>query len=174
MTDEDASSLSKKERDSLKTHPDCYKRIEALKDSFSLVKGERFLVDEKKFNQLKTDFKAEIAEQCFNINNISRNLYYSIQMMDNATYRPLAIFSIARDLNSIYENQKEHKLGLAIDEEARSYKKDYNLLLRMLNRIRLDELIAVNYFFCKKYREEMSSYSGFEEEIKRLEKNRNQ
>lgn len=174
MTADDASGLSQIERDSLKTHPDCSRRINALKDSFSSVKGAQFLVDEKTFNQLKTDFKVEIAEQCFTVNNVSRSLYYSIQMLNNNNYRQLAIFSIARDLNRMYENQKEHKLGLAIDEESRSFRKDYNQLLRMLNRIRLDELLAVNYFFCKKYKEEMDGYAGFEEEVKRLEKNRNQ
>lgn len=174
MTEADASGLSQKERDSLKTHPDCSRRIHVLKDSVALVKGERFLVDEKTFSQLKTDFKAEIAEQCFTVNNISRNLYYSIQMLNSSTYRQLAILSIVRDMNRLYENQKNHKLGLVIDEETRYYKKDYNLLLRMLNRIRLDELLAVNYFFCKKYRDEMSGYTGFEEEVKRLEKNRSE
>ena len=173
LTEEDASDLSKKERDSLKTHPDCSIRIEALKDSLSQIKGKLFLVDEKTFNRLKTDFKVEITEQCFKNNNISRNLYYSLQMLDNTAYHPLAILSVSRGLNNIYEAQKKHKLDDLIDEEGRYYPKDYNMLLRLLNRIRLDELLAINYFFCKKYGEEMKGYAGFEEETKRLEKNRN-
>ena len=87
--------------------------------------------------------------------------------MEQKENTSLAIFSVARCLNMIYEKQQEHKLGLTIDAENKNYSKDYNLLLRMLSRLRLDEIAAINYNFCKQYKEEMKNYSGFAEEIKK-------
>ena len=55
---ENESPLTLKEKDSLKTHPDCEKRISWLHDSIHVVSAssQKFLVNEKMFNQLKKDF----------------------------------------------------------------------------------------------------------------------
>ncbi|MBL7748556.1 MAG: M48 family metallopeptidase, partial [Chitinophagaceae bacterium] len=153
--EDDGSGLTKKEKDSLKTHPDCAKRIALLEDSIRQLKGQLFLADKNMFAQLKKDFIAEITEQCFDNENLSRNLYYSLQLMDHEQYRPLAILSIVRAFNTLYEKQRDHKLGLTVDTENRYLPEDYNLLLRLLNRVRLEEIAAINYHFSSRYREEM-------------------
>lgn len=167
--DESESSVGPNEKDSLKTHPDCTKRIALVRDSINSAGKSKnlFIVNENSFNQLKKDFINEITEECFKENNLSRNLYYSLQLLEQKENTSLAIFSVARCLNMIYEKQQEHKLGLTIDAENKNYSKDYNLLLRMLSRLRLDEIAAINYNFCKQYKEEMKNYSGFAEEIKK-------
>jgi len=163
---EDDSPLSKKEKDSLKTHPDCDKRIQLLKDSVAMLQGggELFLVNEQLFNQLKKDFYVEIAEQQYRNKNLSRNLYYSLLMLQREEYAPYALFSIARTLNNMYEGQKDHRLGAMTEGETRGYKQDYNLLLRMISRLKLDEIASLSYQFCKQYKTQMSDYIGFEEE----------
>jgi Zn-dependent protease with chaperone function len=173
--DENDSPLSPAEKDSLKTHPDCSKRILLLTDSIEKVgsAGKKFLVDEKVFNELKKDFFAEIIEQCYRNNNLSRNLYYSLLLLQENENIPMAVYSVARCLNDIYENQKNHTLGLMIDLENKVYAGDYNLLLRMLSRLRLEEIAALNYYFCKEYDEQMKSYPDFEEEMKKIQKIQN-
>lgn len=173
MGEDDGSGLTIKEKDSLKTHPDCAKRIALLEDSIQQLKGKNFLVDEKLFEQLKEDFIAEITEQCFDSDNLSRNLYYSLQLLQEGKYTPLAIFSVVRAMNTLYEKQKEHKLGLTVDTENKYLPEDYNLLLRLLNRVRLEEMAAINYYFASRYREEMKGYAGFEEEWNRAKKHMN-
>lgn len=164
---EDATGLTKKERDSLKTHPDCSKRIALLADSASKITGKIFQVDEQLFKQLKQDFIPEIAEEVYKSGNISFNLYLSLQMLQEGKHIPLAIYSIARDLNLIYKHQKEHELGLIIDSENRRFDEDYNLLLRMLNRLRLREIAELTTNFCLLHGAQMKNYIGFEEEMKK-------
>jgi Zn-dependent protease with chaperone function len=173
--DENDSPLSPAEKDSLKTHPDCSKRILLLADSLESVgsTGKKFLVDEKIFNELKKDFSAEIIEQCYRNDNLSRNLYYSLLMLQGNENIPLAVYSVVRCLNQIYEKQKNHTLGLMIDLENKVYPDDYNLLLRMLSRLRLDEIAGLNYYFCRQYYEQMKNYPDFGEEIKKIQKIKN-
>ena len=164
------SPLSQKEKDSLKTHPDCSRRIALISDSVKKIFSKKqFIVDEKEFNKLKKDFFVEMMDQCYKNENLSRNLYYSLLLIQSNENMPVAIYSAVRCLNKIYYNQKDHKLGLMTDTENRSYTADYNNLLRMLSRLRLEELANIDYFFCKKYAEQMKNYTVFEKEKNKAE-----
>lgn len=165
MNADEASGLTKKERDSLKTHPDCSKRIELLADSAAKISGRNFQVSEAVFMQLKQDFVPEIVEEVYKSGNISFNLYLSLQMLQAGRNIPLAVYSIARDMNLIYKHQKEHQLGIIIDSESRYFSEEYNTLLRMLYRLRLSEIAELNTNICSFYQEQMKNYEGFEEEM---------
>jgi hypothetical protein len=171
----DDSPLTKKERDSLKTHPDCAARISHLEDSILKARqGEKFIINKTLFGQLKKDFFVELAEQQFKSNNLSRNLYYSLQMLQKEENTSYAMFAIARGLNFMYENQKNHKLGIITDKETRGYPTDYNILLRMLDRLRLEEIANINYNFCMEHKAEMSVYVGFNDEFSKAVKQKSQ
>jgi Zn-dependent protease with chaperone function len=167
MNPDDTPGLSIQEKDSLKTHPDCYKRINMLRREAEEITGTFFSVDEKLFERLKKDFIPEVVEAVFNDGNLSFNLYLCLQMLQEGLYQPLAIYSIARDLNIIYKYQKNHELGLMLDTENRKFKDDYNQLLRMLYRLRLSEIAEINVAFCNQFAEQMKGYTGFEEEMKK-------
>lgn len=161
MNPEESGGLTKKEKDSLKTHPDCSKRIALLGDSARTIIGKDFLVDEDLFRSLKQAFIPEILAETFRSGNISFNLYLSLQLLQEGRFVPLAVYSVARDLNIIYRRQKEHELGLVLDTESRYFRDDYNLLLRMLYRLRLNEVAELNEQFCNFYSEKMKDYEGF-------------
>ncbi len=173
--DENDSPLDRKEKDSLKTHPDCNKRISLLNDSIQkALTGKKFLNNEELFKQLRKDFFIEMTEQCYREKNLSRNLYYSLLLLQTKENTPLAVYSIARGLNRIYEYQKDHQLGSKIDTESKNYPAEYNQLLRMVDQLKLDEIASVNYHFCKQYESLMKGYAGFDEEmnkVKQLKKN---
>jgi hypothetical protein len=167
----DASPFTKREKDSLKTHPDCAVRISFLQDSVEkMPAGKKFLVDEGFFYRLKKEFFPEITEQEFRNGNLTRNLYYSLQMLQNNDHVSLAVYSITRDLNILFQRQREHKLG-DIEKEGRSYPADYNLLLRMIDRLKLDEIAAINYYFCGKHELQMTGYDGFAGEKRTAQRN---
>ena len=167
----DASPLTQKEKDSLKTHPDCSLRISLLKDSIAKTPaGKNFLVDENLFHRLKKDFFPEITEQEFRNDNLTRNLYNSLLMLQSNDYTSLAVYSIVRDLNILFQRQKDHKLG-DIEKESRTYPADYNLLLRMVDRLKLDEIASINYYLCKQYEGQMTNESKFKEEKLKAQKN---
>jgi hypothetical protein len=162
---EDNSSLTEKEKDSLKTHPDCTKRIALLADQVNAgAGGKTFQVNEKLFNQLKKDLFLEITEECYREKNLGRNLYYNLLLLQAGEYKELAVYSIARCLNELYDKQKEHKLGTAVGTETKGNAEDYNLLLRMLGKVRLDEIAALNAAFCNAHAAEMKETAGFEKE----------
>lgn len=168
---EDASPFTRREKDSLKTHPDCALRISLLQDSISKIsEGKKFLVNENFFYSLKRDFLPEITEQEFRNDNLTRNLYYSLLMLQNGDFTSVAIYSITRDLNILFQRQKDHKLG-DIEKESRTYPADYNLLLRMVDRLRLEEIASINYYFCKKYEAQMVGDNRFLEEKRKAQKN---
>jgi Zn-dependent protease with chaperone function len=166
----DESPLTRQERDSLKTHPDCEVRIRLLSDSVKLCAGgQKFLVDEALFNKLKKEFLPEMIEQEFRNDNLAGHLYYNALMLQAGDHVPLAVYSISRVLNLIYERQKDHKLG-DIDKENRAYPADYNLLLRMLDRLKLDEIATLNYYFCKKYESQMAGHEAFRLEMQKAQR----
>ncbi|HKB45040.1 MAG TPA: M48 family metallopeptidase [Chitinophagaceae bacterium] len=171
---EEDTPLSQKEKDSLKTHPDCILRVSLLEDSLRIATGgQQFLVDEKEFNQLKKDFFIEITEECYKEKKLSRNLYYSLLLLQAGENIPLAVYSVARCLNQVYENQKNHSVGNLINTESRTYPENYNVLLRMLSRLRLDEIATLNYYFCQQYQSQMKGYAGFGEEMNKAIKFKN-
>lgn len=172
MNPEESGELTKKEKDSLKTHPDCSQRIAMLKDTALAITGSNFLVDEALFRSLKEDFINEITEECYTAGNISRNLYHSLQLLQSGKQKQLAIYSIARDLNKLYALQKDHELGLSVDSENRYFPEAYNLLLRMLYRIRLEELAELAYYFCTAHAASMVDYPGFAAELTKAKQNK--
>jgi hypothetical protein len=93
-------------------------------------------------------------------------------MLQDGKHTSLAIYSIARDLNLIYKHQKDHEMGLIIDSENKRYDESYNLLIRMLYRMRLNEIAELNNNFCSYYQEQMKNYEGFEAEMKIARENK--
>ncbi len=169
---DDNSPADSKEKDSLKTHPDCTRRISLLQDSFdnTVTGGKEFLADEKLFNRLKKEFFIEMADHCYYSENLSRNLYYNLMLLQAEPDNARAAYSVVRCFNQLYDKQKNHKLGLAVDTESKGYTEDYNLLLRMLSRLKLDEIASLNYNFCRQYYSLMKDDKVFTEEINTVKK----
>ena len=65
----------------------------------------------------------------------------------------------------IYDYQRNHQLGSKIDKETKAFPEEYNQLLRMLDRLRLEEIANVNYHFCRQYEPLMKGFAEFEEEM---------
>lgn len=172
--DEKEGSHESREKDSLKTHPDCARRIVLLKDSIDAIisPGRAYLVDENAFGKLKNDFIIEIMDQCYREDKLGRNLYYALLLLQDPDRRRIAVYSVARCLNRLYDKQRDHQFGLAVDKEGPGFPKEYNLLLRMLDRLRLAEIADLNYNFCLQYQSLMNGYAGFNAEIKKTQLNK--
>lgn len=172
QVDSDLTLKEKDDQDSLKTHPDCEMRIALLKDSIiTLNNAQKFLENESYFKQLKKDFLVEMLEQDYRDENLTRNLYYSLVMLQNGENIPMAIYSVTRVLNKIYDNQENHQIAKTMEKESKHFSDDYNLLLRMFDRLKLEELANLNHHFCKHYEAQMEGYEGFLNEMERANKN---
>jgi hypothetical protein len=172
MSDKDQSSLTKAERDSLKTHPDIPERISLVEKRISEAPpGKSFLVDEQMFHALQKQFIAEIVEQVFEYKNLTGHLYLAMQLLDKEGYRDYAAYAVLRCLNLLYRHQKDHTLGTVTDKETRYYDKKYNLLLRMIDRLKLDEIADLSFQFAKKYNH-LSVYKEFADEMRIAQENK--
>ena len=166
----DDGTISQREKDSLKTHPDCEKRLTLLSDSITRYVANKpdFKVDSNKFFSLKNIFAAEINEETFKTNNLSRNLYFSLQQLQLKDLAALAHNSVLRCLLQLYEDQQEHTFGKAVDTENKFFPADYNLLLRMLSRIRLDELAAITKAYAAKHNATMQVYPEWQKQMQKV------
>lgn len=169
---EDDSPESKREKDSLKTHPDCEKRILLFEAHWKDDGKKRpsFLVNEKKFNELKRQLFYEIMEECYREDELSKNLYYALALLENEPGNRFAVYSVVRCFNRLWYLQKNHQLQQSIEKEDQSFPPQYNLLLRMLDRLRLDEIVALNNAFAAEHAEQMKTYPGFAAELDILHK----
>lgn len=162
--------LTKAEKDSMKTHPDCQQRIVNLEDSISKVNGGKKFTDEATFRKLQKQFVAELVEETYQNEHLGYHLYLSLQLMQKEEYRQYAVFTTVRTLNRLYEMQKTHRLGTVTTKESRFFKEDYNLLLRMIDRLKLEDIANLSYYFGKKYGNILSGNSEFEKELRKAEK----
>ncbi len=165
---EDDSPLTRKERDSLKSHPDCSQRIAMLQDSVNNHPGGKlFLADENKFNELKKSFIPEFTEELYREDNLGRHLYFVLLQLQHDPQDKLAAYQVARCLNLLVDNQLIHKMGTLYEGESRYYPADYNMVLRMLTRIRLDDLKKLAIAFCDQYAPLLGGNVEFEKEWKK-------
>lgn len=169
---EDDSPESKQEKDSLKTHPDCEKRILLFEAHWKDdgTKRTPFLVNEEKFHELNRQLFYEIMEECYREDKLSRNLYYALALLENEADNRYAVYSVVRCFNRLWYLQKDHKLQQAIEKEDRTFPAEYNLLLRMLDRLRLDEIVSLSNAFASLHAEQMKTYPGFAAELHLLHK----
>jgi predicted Zn-dependent protease len=171
----DDSPESQQEKDSLKTHPDCAQRILLFESHWTKDNEKRssFLVNEEKFNELKRQLYYEMMEECYHEDELSRNLYYALELLENEPGNGFAIYSVVRCFNRLWYLQKNHQLLGSIEKEDPSFPAPYNLLLRMLDRLRLDEIVSLNTAFAAGYAEQMKTYPGFAAELDTLHKTNN-
>ncbi|WP_332733352.1 M48 family metalloprotease [Flavihumibacter sp.] len=153
--------------DSLKTHPDCSKRIAALKPA--VEKGYKasqqlFLVSADTFGVLANRFDAELVAYCLDAEAYGRALYYALQLFRGQPRNAWLATTIAGCLNRLYDAQKNHALGKVIDLPGSTRNKEYEEWLLFLQNVRLDELASVNYHFVKQQYPHFGGNADFKKE----------
>ena len=166
----------KKEEDSLKTHPDCTIRIARLTDrvkEYTKQGAHAFVVDEKKFTALTTSFDYEIIEHCFNSKNVSRALFFTLQMLNEHPDDVYLNTMVGKCLNEFYTAQKTHQLSKLVDLPNRDQESKYNVLLNLIQNLRLREIAALSYHFLKQKEGQLSADAGFQQVFKVSKQNLN-
>lgn len=153
--------------DSLKTHPDCLKRIEFLKpfvEKYNSVTRMKNVVNKEKFKELQTVFKFEVVEYAYQKNNYSASLKYTISLLQNIS-DPYLITQVGKIFNGMYDAQKRHTLNKIIQLPAPGYNSNYNLLLEFIQKLYRYDIAAINYNFLKKYSQQIKDYPAFTNEF---------
>ncbi|THU41774.1 hypothetical protein FAM09_06645 [Niastella caeni] len=161
---ESSEAESRKERDSLKTHPDCSIRIGKLKDrvhQYHKQASRAFVVNEKQFRQLQNDFDYEVIDFCYRSDNVSRSLYYTLQMLEAQPFNAYLITNTGRCINKLFVGQKNHTLSKLIDMPSPFNDKNYNTLLEFIQRVRLTDLGAFSYYFLQNRQSNLMANEDF-------------
>jgi predicted metal-dependent hydrolase len=155
---------AKKEQDSLKTHPDCSIRVSKLAgrvQQYYSSSSRAFVVDEKLFRQLQSDFDYEIIDYCYRTDNVSRSLYYTLQMLQVQPDNTWLITNTGRCINKLFTAQKNHTLTQITDLPSPYNEKNYNALLHFIQRVRLTDLGAISYYFLQAWQSGLLANEDF-------------
>ncbi|MEJ7627847.1 MAG: M48 family metalloprotease [Ferruginibacter sp.] len=164
---ETVSIQDKKDIDSLKTHPDCKLRIKLLEPEVAKTTGNRTLypINENTFKDQQAAFRYEIIETLYKKEYISRALFQSLELLQTQPGVPYLVSIVGGCLNKLYTHQKNHTRGTITDKPSPFIEKDYNVLLKFLEALRLDEIATLANHFLTVYSEPGKNNLRFEKEL---------
>ena len=144
----------KKEKDSLKTHPDCELRIRQLSgkaQQYSKSNMQANPLNWARFKQLQDIFDYEIIEHCYNKDDVSKSFYYTLQMLHFKPQDPYLVANTGRCLNKMYQSQKDHVLNKFVELPSPWNEEKYDKLLQFIQKVRLNDFAAFSYYFLLPY-----------------------
>jgi hypothetical protein len=150
--------------DSLKTHPDCEKRILLLT---KLTKDWRqpvtslFVVDSTTFYSLRNSFHYETIEYAYVSENYTESLFLSIKLLQTKPSDMYLVAQVGKLLNAIYAAQRAHTLSKIADLPSPDYAPNYDLLLQFIQNLYLEDIVAINYYYLKQYQAQMDRYMPY-------------
>lgn len=156
--------------DSLKTHPDCRKRIALLEPvvaGLGTGNTQANVISKEKFDSLKHIFNYEIIEYAYRNDNYTKSLYYTLSLLQQSPNDAYLVTQTGKVLNSCYEAQKQHILGKKIELPSPGQAPGYNLLLQFVQNLYLEDFAAISYHFMAGRQAQCSSYQPFNTELKK-------
>lgn len=162
--------------DSLKTHPDCSKRIKLIEPlvkggegkggsgggaAVGMVGGRAFVVDSNRFVQLRERCRYEVIEYAFVDSEYSQSLWLALELLEQRPGDVYAVAQIGRVLNGIYRAQKVHLLGKFVELPSPYNAENYNALLQFVANLYLLDLAEISYYFLKPHHPAMDRYELF-------------
>ena len=150
--------------DSLKTHPDCSKRIALLKPSIekNTKEGARiFLQQESEFQELVRLSDFELLESELTLGNYGYCLFQSIKFLKHHPNNVYLYAMINQCIYLIHKAQQEHSMGKYVRLASQVEDEDYKQLNTFLHRLRLSEMAKVGYFFAQKHKKQFAADEYF-------------
>ncbi len=158
-----ATVQQKKESDSLRTHPDCKKRISLLEPFIqTLPKGQLNPVNGSDFIAQQQLMQYDMVEILYKKDYLSRTLYNALSMLEDKPGDPYLVVVVGETLNKLYSHQKAHTFGTVTDRPSPYVEKDYDMLLRFLDILKLDELAGLGLHFLQRYTSSLQGNPRFE------------
>jgi hypothetical protein len=72
------------------------------------------------------------------------------------------VLSIGSAFNDLVAAQKKHQIGKVTELPAPYNNDDYNTLLQFINNLYSDEMASINYYFLKKYQQQLANDKQFQ------------
>jgi hypothetical protein len=152
--------------DSLKTHPDCKKRIRVLKpmvEKYFSASSSTNVINKKIFDQLVYTFKYEMIDFAFASDDYTECLYYTLKLLEQNPEDPYLVTETGKIFNGFYDAQENHTLGKVAALPSPFYPANYNLLLQFIQNLYKEDYAAISYYFLKQHAAQMEGYAPFKE-----------
>ena len=150
--------------DSLKTHPDCKKRIQILEPmvlKYRVANSLKNPVNAGKFKELANTFRYETIEYTFAADNYTKSLEYVIGLWQSNPSDAYLVTQTGKIFNGFYNAQKNHTLGKVSELPAPFFASNYNLLLQFVQNLFREDYAAISYHFLNQYASQMGNYPPF-------------
>ena len=170
------NKVTDKEEDSLKTHPDCKIRMAKLSpavESAAMPNAKKFILNEETFKQLQQLFALETLPFCYNSKRVSRCLYLAMELYKKDPENVYVVTTIGKCFNAMFENQKNHTLNNIVSLPSPQGEKNYNTLLEFIQKISLQDMAAIGYFFLKQHEAKFGTDKDFAAAFKQSRSNLN-
>ncbi|WPP53732.1 M48 family metalloprotease [Catalinimonas niigatensis] len=151
-----ASSVYQLHEDSLKTHPDCQKRIAWLlqeKNKWQYV-GNKHPVEipeSKRFDTLLAICELEVIASEYKFQKYGKCLFLILNALRKYPNHAYLHSMIGKCLYQIYQAQEKHELASHVDLPSPKHTEEYNKVLNFIQNLRLSELAQVAYYYMKKH-----------------------
>lgn len=149
--------------DSLKTHPDCRKRIALSQQQLKGIGNAAqagFLQSETLFADLKKRSAFEVLEGMYQLETYGRCLFRTLVMLQQYPDDAYLNAMVVKCMYEIHSHQKNHELRHVLELPAPDNDPEYDRFLRFMNQFRLNDLARVAYFFCEN---RLDKYRGNED-----------
>ncbi len=166
MTDNGDYNVNEKEQ--LKTHPDCAKRIEALTAEINGIVAtsrKEFVVDADFFNTAKKNLLHETIYFLWKKRALSRQIYLSLRSIKENEEPHLHQLLILKSFNLLFDLRKAHSAGTTIDDEDSQFSEGYNMLVRMLSSLSLKEISSISFNWALQQEAALKDFPDFRLEM---------
>jgi len=158
--------------DSLKTHPDCSKRISYIFSATpELKERKKFLVDSSMFISYQRKMEMEAAGYAYTSGNVSRALFYALNLSEKYPVDPYPRILAGQSLNALYEAMKNHQLRSISEMPGLRTESEYENFIVFLENLRIQELASLSYYYHKKYQNSIKGNEYFTVSIQRSVEN---
>lgn len=155
--------------DSLKTHPDCQKRIKVLEPmvkKYFASSSSKNVINEDTFHKLVHTFQYEMIDFAFISDDYTKSLYYTLKLLGQYPNDPYLITQTGKIFNGFYYAQQSHTFGKVTSLPAPFYPANYNLLLQFIQNLYKKDYASISYHFLKQYASQIGQYVSFKKVFK--------
>ncbi len=152
-------------KDSLKTHPDCQKRIALVSEKLPPfdTAAARKIVFTDEFAKMYTYSEFEQVANFYYYNQTGKSLYTALCLLKKYPDDAWLYTQISRTLLELTEAQENHQLSQILEFPASYHAKPYKDFLTFIRKLRLREMALLNHHFTQKYQEKFPDYAPLEE-----------
>ncbi len=141
---------SPEDEDSLKTHPDCQKRIVALELQMKSLAGDTVgddSMDQRGIYYFTTKSEFEMVESDFHFKRYGKALFRALMLAHQYPDNIYLQAMISKCLHKLYIYQRNHELGKVIELPDPRFPDNYDRFLTFVHKLRLGELASITYHY---------------------------